>query len=286
MTIGIAALATEKEDWAKHKRWPTHILMISDTMGSFGDSDSHPRLHKMHHYPDIGLYMTAANRIDRASELASMIENCLRHLPIPDRDYTDCLQCVTACVYAYKKSVFELEILPRYGVPPRNFDLATAVKSPAYEGPLLEEWQKFDFQADLLIGVFEKHGLPYLFGVTGDGAVDNLSMPGYAAIGIVDKPMFWLTRRAQALTMGVKRTAYHIYEAKLMGEDSPHVNEHIEFLAASRDKYWYWSTHRVPMGDPNPPVTLEQLKEWFEKFGPRITDELDKRSAKAEDQTH
>jgi hypothetical protein len=79
--------------------------------------------------------------------------------------------------------------------------------------------------------------------------------------------------------MGTKRTAYHLYEAKLMAEGSPHVNEHIEFLIAAPGKYWSWSTHRPPLGAPDPPVSLEQLKGWFEKFGPRDTEELDKSPA-------
>jgi len=117
-------------------------------------------------------------------------------------------------------------------------DRPTALLPPVLNGPLLEEWKKFDIGCDMLVGVFERHNLPYLFSVDGATAtVENISMPGFGAVGIYDKAMFWLSRRAQVLSMGVNRTAYHVYEAKLMGEGSPHVNEHIEFLIAAPDKY-------------------------------------------------
>jgi hypothetical protein len=280
MTIGIAALASDKEEFKATGVWPNRIVMIADTMGSFGDVDSHPRLHKMAFYPEAKLYTVSANQIDRASELDAMIKQCVEGVPFAERTFNDCQNCIAACVFAFKKSLFELTILPQYGVAPKKFDKPTALLPPVLNGPLLEEWKKFDIGCDMLVGVFERHNLPYLFSVDGATAtVENISMPGFGAVGIYDKAMFWLSRRAQVLSMGVNRTAYHVYEAKLMGEGSPHVNEHIEFLIAAPDKYWSWSTHRPPMGEPNPPVTLEQLKEWFALYGPKDTEALDKTTA-------
>jgi hypothetical protein len=77
--------------------------------------------------------------------------------------------------------------------------------------------------------------------------------------------------------MTLKRAAYHAYEAKLMAEKSAHVNEHIDMLIANKDHFWFCSTH--PMRDTKLskgcPVSLKQLQQWFEKYGPRDTSELD-----------
>ncbi len=75
--------------------------------------------------------------------------------------------------------------------------------------------------------------------------------------------------------MSVKRAAYHGYEAKMMAEDSPHVNDHLDMLIANKDQHWMCSTHRPDLGAGSP-VSLSDLNDWFQKYGIRDTSELDK----------
>lgn len=42
MTIGVGVLATD----AKHPAKPNTVVLMADTMGSYGDQFSHSRLHK------------------------------------------------------------------------------------------------------------------------------------------------------------------------------------------------------------------------------------------------
>src|ERR1039458_4158949 len=80
MTIGIGVLATGDEG-RKTEIIPDHAILISDTMGSFGDEYSHPRLHKRFDLPDEGLFIVAADQIDKAAEVVPMIKAVVAAVP-------------------------------------------------------------------------------------------------------------------------------------------------------------------------------------------------------------
>jgi hypothetical protein len=281
MTIGVGVLATEPEARARNLI-ADHIVLMADTMGSFGDFYSHPRLHKVFTYPDNKFYATAADMIDRAAELVVCIDKTLRNVPHNVRNYGNIQFAIGLATYLYKVDRFRLEVYPEHRIPPEPID-SRLITDPALQAELQSRWQTFRLECDLLVGAFDCDGRGYLFHITGDDAkVQNVSYPGFAAIGVVDNTMFWLSRRAHTMGMTLKRAAYHAYEAKLMAEKAAHVNEHIDMLIANKDRFWFVSTHR--MRDKNLskgcPVSLKQLEQWFKRYGPRDTSDLDGAKAK------
>jgi hypothetical protein len=224
--------------------------------------------------PEINMYATAAGGIDRASEMFEMIAANLTVIPVASRTYGDCVRSIAAGCFLYKKERFTLDVLPKYRLPPQDFD-PKKVLTPDLDAKLQAEWREYYVGCDLLIGWFDNNGRAYLFSVDGqEGTVTNQSFPGFDAIGVTDQAMFWLSYRQQVMGMGLRRAAYHAYEAKLLADKSAHVNEHIDMLIAGNTEHWFVSTHRPEMGKGSP-VSLADLKGWFEKYGPRETSGLD-----------
>jgi hypothetical protein len=275
MTIGVGVLATD-ETPAFGGIKPNHVVLLSDTLGSFGDIFSHPRLHKMIIYPENGVYTTSANEIDKAAEFVPMMNQNIAGVPMERRTYGDILRMMTASVFLYRKQRFELEVLPEFRLPPEAFDprLPGNQLPEQKERKIQNRWLEFDMGFDLLVAAFDFAGQAHLFHVSYLGKVSYTSFPGFAAIGIGSQTMFWLSHRGQRLGMSIKRSAYHAYEAKLLAEDSPHVNDHIDMLIANKKEYWFCSTHRPEMGKGSP-VTLANLREWRETHSPRGTEDLD-----------
>src|SRR6266849_537653 len=92
MTIGVGVLATSEIGRAK-QLIPDTAILVADTMGSFGDIDSHGRLHKTMAFPEEGIYATAADRIDRAAELVPMMCTFIAaEAPRARRTYGDILR--------------------------------------------------------------------------------------------------------------------------------------------------------------------------------------------------
>lgn len=76
------------------------------------------------------------------------------------------------------------------------------------------------------------------------------------------------------MDMGLQRSAYHVYEAKLMAEHSPHVGrDDIQLLVANREQS-YLLTEREPERS-NCPVSLTELKRMVEKYGAHSTSLLE-----------
>jgi len=287
MTIGIGVLATETA--AKVK--PSHLVLIADTMGSFGDDYSHPRLHKSFAFEETDLYATAADQVDQAAILLPMINATLGQIPKEERSVGDFLRAVAQTLFMFRLEKFNLTILPKYGMPPATIAPHSSVKPTALieamaaapvsiHAKLQEEWNSFTLGCDLIIGNFDREGQATLLYVPGDDpSFQNFSFPGYCAIGSgANNAMFWLSHRGHTLGMRLKRAAYHAYEAKLMAEGSAHVNEHLDITVATKGKYWTISTHR-PNEQKDCPIRLEDLKEWRKKYGPSPTGELDNDSA-------
>lgn len=264
MTIAIGVLASETD------LRPDHVILLADTKGSFGAGFSMDRLHKLFADPGIGLYCAAAGLMDRAAELFKTISLFLRELQGPV-GYGRVFQAVHGACDTYKRMRFRYDVLPRYAylIPRLRDDFEERDLSPT----LLEEWQKFDFGCEMIVSSFDSEGKPYLFAADGSGGVQNLTFPGFAAIGSgAGQAMFWLSYRHHNLGFPLKRAAYHAFEAKLMAESSPFVNEELDVIIAS-----YKSHYIVTRTNPKPdgvPFTVAELRELANQYGPKETDDL------------
>lgn len=284
MTIGIGVLATEKNDLNAK---PSHLVLVADTMGSFGDEYSHPRLHKLFDFPQTDLYAAAAGQIDQAAALMPMINQNLARIPSEERSFGDIVRGVAQSLFMFKMEKFNLMVLPKYGmppasiapnsiIPPSSLIAAMAMVPSEVQSALEQEWQQFNLGCDLIIGAFDHTGQAVLMCQYGnEPELRNVTFPGYWAIGSgAENAIFWLSHREHVLGMGLQRAAYHAYEAKLMAEGSAHVNEHLDILVASKGQHWHISTHKHKQSN-DCPITFAQLTKWRKKYGPSNTDLLD-----------
>jgi 20S proteasome alpha/beta subunit len=265
MTIGIGVLAS---DISK----PDHVVLLADTQGSFGEVYSMNRFHKLFQAPDVRLCAAAADRIDRAAELFDVIRTLLKTDYMNKGTYGNVLDAVHAASDIYNRSRFRFDILPKYARMPHS--LPEPFDSSHLTPELLDEWRKFYFGCHMIVGGFDKSGQAFLFRIGGRGEdIDNFSFPGYVAIGSGEgNAMFWLSYRNHNLGLCVKHSAYHAFEAKIMAESSPFVNEKLDLLIANRDKQIFISDSK-PL-TPNAPFTLTDLRNMFGQYGPRDTGEL------------
>ena len=276
MTIGIGVLATS-EAGRKNGIIPDHAILVSDTMGSFGDEYSHPRLHKRFDLPDQGLFILAADQIDKAAELVPGIEAMVSAVPREERTYGKILSCICEACFMYKADRFRMEVMPRHRIPPRFFN-PFAQESKEVNDLLASEWKAFELEFQLLIAAFDRRGQAHLLIVDGrDGTAQGQSLPGFQAIGSgAGNAMFWLAHRAHTLGMRPLRALYHAYEAKVMAEDARNVNDQIDILAARADANWSCSSHATAAElEWIPEFPLDSLKDLMKKYGPRATDDLD-----------
>jgi hypothetical protein len=269
MTIGIGALASEGEGLK-----PNRLVLIADTKGSFGDEYSMNRLHKVFVAPNIRVYAVAAGKIDRAAELFQVIMDMGKIIHGGTERYGSTMETIGAAADLYKRVRFKLEVLPSFARIPQSLpDMFTdADLTPA----LLESWRMYDFGCQMLVGTFNKEGQAFLVYMGGTGEVENFTFPGFAAIGSgQDSAMFWLSYRNHNLGFSVLRSAYHAFEAKIMAESSPHVNERLDMLIASGDKWSLISDSFPSKGNAgDPPITIQVLREMFSLYGPKRTDEV------------
>jgi len=266
MTIGIAVLAAEGSNP------PDHVILLADTKGSFGDEFSMNQLHKLFIDPKLGLYTVAADQMDKAAELFKTIHLFMTDL-IGPIGYGRLFQAVHGASDTYKRIRFKYDILPKYAHIPPSIpdDFNESHLTPT----LLEEWRNYYFGCQMVVSSFDTEGKPYLFLIDGTGEVLNLTFPGFAAIGSGrEQAMFWLSYRHHNLGLNVKRATFHAFEAKLMAESSPFVNEQIDLVIANKDKCWVATrTNPKPEGIP---ITVAELQELFGSYGPKETDDLGK----------
>ena len=255
--------------------FPDHIVLVSDTMGSFGDEYSHPRLHKRFDLPDNKAYIVAANSVDRAAELVPVIEQELSCVPTDRRNYGDILSAVSRACFRYKVQRFN-KILPQHRLPPEMIDPSRVPQE--LRETLAQEWESLSMEADLIVGAFDFNGQAHLIVVDGTkGIASGYNLPGFIAIGSgFPNAMYWLAHRQHTLGMTPLRALYHAYEAKLMAADAPNVNEHIDLLMANAEGSWSCTSH-TPLSEISkiPEFPLDSLAELFSKYGPQDTAEMD-----------
>lgn len=261
MTIGIGVLAS------KDKK-PDHVILMADTKGSFGDEYSMNRLHKIFAFPDERLYATAAGAIDRAAEFITTVDELFK-IEKP-QSYGMTLLVINKALYQYRQQRFGIEIAPKFWVPKQEVEAGTM---PAEAREKIEAaWPEFRTGCDVIIGTFGPWGQAYLFAVT-DDILDNVGFPGFAAIGSgANNAMFWLSYRNHHLARSLRQSAYHAFEAKLMAESSPYVNEKLDVIVANANKHFLLTEFKaVPGGAP---FTIDELRQLFNTYGPKDTDEV------------
>jgi hypothetical protein len=271
MTIGIGVLATSPEG-RDNKILPDTVILMADTMGSYEDVDSHARLHKLFMFPHSGMYACAAGQIDRAGEVLSSIDKFLQRTPKPDRSFGRIMKTISEVCYGYKHEKFVAHEFPKLRLPPQPIDPITM--TPELDAKIQKQWDEFSLGCDLVIGAFCNHKGACLIHVNGTTLdVENMTMPGFASVGISsDVAGFWLCRRRQTFGDLPLRSAYHAYEAKLMAESSAHVNEHLDILVATDEKFWFCTSHTS--GHPyekHAEINIENLKEMWKRYGPQDT---------------
>jgi Proteasome subunit len=264
MTIGIGVLASEGQ------KKPDHLILLADTKGSFGDDYSMNRLHKLFLDPEMNLYTASSGKMDKAVELFKTLTICIREIPLSE-GYGRIFSAVHMASDCYKRARFKYDVLPVYAHPPQSIpdDFDENSLGPT----LLEEWQKFDFGCQMIVGAFDVEGKALLFVIDGNGEVHNCIFPGFTAIGSgANNAMFWLSYRHHNLGFTVKRAAYHAFEAKLMAEASPFVNDQIDMIVANKDRHYILTRHTPsPEGTP---ITVAELRKMLKKYGVRETDNM------------
>jgi len=266
MTIGIGLLATDASRTPK----PNSLIFLADTKGSFGQTYSMNRLHKIFRDDEVRLYAVAADRIDYATSLFTLISKML-HETFKGRGYTDVQDAVHAASDLFKRSCFRYDVLPQHVQPPLSIPELFTEKDLTPE--LLEEWRKFYFRCQMIVGAMLGNGQCCLFYIDGSGGVENFTFPGFAAIGSgAQNAMFWLSYRNQHLGNSIKHSAYHGFEAKLMAESSAFVNDKCEMLVVTSEGPFELNDFKPQ--PKNVLFTLAEMRKMFASYGPRSTDGL------------
>jgi hypothetical protein len=274
MTIGIGVIATSK-DGRERNVVPDTTVLIADTMGSYGDSDSHARLHKAFMFPDVGVYAVAAGQVDRASELLFAFAKWLKGVPKAERTFGAVTRTLASVCYGYKREKFVAHEFPKLRLPPKEMDPTTA--TPELNTMVQARWEEFSIGCDLIVSAFCGDGTVCFLQVSGaEHEIQNISFPGFGAIGSgSENANFWLSRRQQTLGQLPLRAGYHAYEAKIMAEASAHVNEHLDIIVATNEEHWFCTTHpSLHSEKTHPEINIKNLKRLWKRYSPRDTSKL------------
>jgi hypothetical protein len=207
--------------------------------------------------------------MDKAAELFEVIKDVSGVIVGGTSRYGSIVESVSGGADLYRRVRFKLDVLPRYARMPQSIpDMFT----DTHLGPeLLKEWNEYYCGCQMLVGAFNQEGQAILIFLDGAGGFENVTYPGFAAIGSgSDNAMFWMSYRNHNWTLPVRRSAYHAFEAKVMAESSPFVNEKVEMIIASRDKWFPISENGLEI--PDAPITLAEMRELFLIYGPKNTE--------------
>jgi hypothetical protein len=274
MTIGIGVLATSAAGRTKNVV-PDTAVVIADTMGSYGDVDSHARLHKAFMFPDAGVYAVAADRVDMASELLFAFAKFVKDIPKEKRTHGAITRTLASVCYGYKRDKFTAHEFPKLRLPPKEMDPATV--TPELNATVQAAWENFSIGCDLILATFCGDGTVCFLQVSGaEHEICNMVLPGFAAIGVGSQnAVFWLSRRQQTLGQLPLRAGYHAYEAKRMAESSPHVNDHLDIIVATNEEHWFCTTHpSLHTEKEHPEINVKNLKRMWKRYSPRDTSKL------------
>lgn len=266
MTIGIGVVCTV--------RYPgDHFILASDQLGSFGDGFSTRTHGKLFCDPENMMFAVCADNCSHAAELLPCIGKHWKAMP--NRGVGHIENGLQMAVFEYKSNRFARDVIPNYPFDPSS-DWQEQANKLGIRKELFKQWNNLSIGCQLLVGTFDMSGMAQLYFVDSDCRILPFTSSGFWAIGSgSDNALFWLAYRQQHLGMNLLRSAYHVYESKIMAEQSPHVGrDDINLLICSREKWWLLE-NRTP-SFPDCPISLAKLKEAQEKFGPQGTDSLGK----------
>jgi hypothetical protein len=267
MTVGIGVLCSEG------KERPDHVILACDTLGSFGDVNSTLSLHKLFSRRDARIYAVAARDMGKAAELVTKIANTVKKES--DGTYGRTYDVICLAVHDYKSARFRYEVVTQHGLKPVKGWMEKAKEVGVLDELLKTQWPKFSMECELIVGTFAEDYGACLFYVQDIGMVHPITTQNFVAIGTgAPGALFWLCCRDQLMSMGVRRSAYHVYEAKLMAERSPHVGKgDIQLLIANAKRADLLTASKPE--SPGCAVSLTELEGLREKYGPKKTDDLD-----------
>lgn len=75
--------------------------------------------------------------------------------------------------------------------------------------------------------------------------------------------------RGQNLSLSIRQSAYHAYEAKIMAARAPTVNQTVEMIVALPGKTYHLTKEKPRI--EGCPVSLTELQEMFARYGPQDT---------------
>jgi hypothetical protein len=117
MTIAIGVLSSEPHPSAR----PNRIVLMADTMGSFGDVDSHSGLHKNFALPDLDLYAVAANSVDKAGCLLMLVKAHMERTNAEKRTFAEIRNALQNACFFYRRDQFISHVFPKYRLAPDVF---------------------------------------------------------------------------------------------------------------------------------------------------------------------
>jgi hypothetical protein len=268
LTIGIGVLcSTQPRPYAPR---PNAIVMMSDTMGST-DTDSTDDLHKMLIDSDLKVFAVCANRLERCGDLWPLIQSELKSKN--NRSHGQTMDALNRAVHGHRANHF------RYDILNTHFSLIDGVLTGSEE-KILEAWERYDPGVEMIVGTFDSAGMALLYKISFEygadgkraGWVSMYEYPGTASIGTGSyNAMVWLNYRRQHLSLNIKQSAYHTFEAMKMASSAPTVNENVEMLIATVEESSHFSKDSDLSAQQ---ISLSELMKLTKRYGPRDTDAL------------
>lgn len=270
MTIGIGVLCSTKP--RPHAPRPDAIVMLSDTMGST-ETDSTDQLHKMLVDKDRLIFAVCADRLERCGDLWPTLLKEVDALPV--RNHGGYLEAFNKATMLHRAQHFKYDVLySRYAM---NDQLMFGDAGSA--GRIQQEWARYDSRVAMIVAAFDAAGqaLQYVILSPGDDGgswVQPVAYPGYTSIGSgCYNANFWLNYRHQHLSLSIRQSIYHAYEASRMAATAPTVNDELEIMVATKEGFMHTcTTFPEP---PNFPLSFDTLSALFRERGPQGTSDLE-----------
>jgi hypothetical protein len=267
MTIGIGVLCSTQP--RPHTPRPDAIVMLSDTMGST-DTDSTDQLHKMLIDPERMIFAVCANRLERCADLWPVIQREIASLPI--RNHGGYLEALNKAVLGHRAQHFRYDVMySQYALSDQSALVPQEV--------IQQAWTLYDPGVEMIVGVFDGEGKALLYTISyphrGGAWVEATTFPGNSAIGTgFYNASFWLNYRKQSLSLSVRRSIYHAFEASRMAAQAPTVNEELEIVVATKGQFVHNST-TFPTPSKDFPLSFETLKAMYAEKQAKGTDDLE-----------
>jgi hypothetical protein len=149
MTIGIGVSCCEGE-----KR-PSHIILASDSLGSFGDAFSTTADHKLMADVDYQVYAAGADDLEHSADALQKIIRAIAALK--ERTFGNLQEAVAYGTWDHRSARFKYDVLPKFGIAPTDHWRTDAKKAGILD-KLDKTFQKFQTHCRLIVSTFDKKG--------------------------------------------------------------------------------------------------------------------------------